>query len=70
MMRLLKNARFDHLSIDENEIYNFSLNHALSIYSLDAVCTFIPKNACSSLRFSIAIHNGFLKDINDINPSE
>jgi hypothetical protein len=67
MTRLLKNVRLDHSTVSQNEMYTFSLMHALSIYPLDAICTFIPKNACSSLRYSIAISNGFLKDINDIN---
>jgi len=65
--RLLRNARLESSSVTQNELYAFSLTHTLSIYPLDAVCTFIPKNACSSLRYSIAIANGFLGDINDIN---
>ena len=38
----------------------------LLIYSLEAVYSFIPKNACTSLRFSIAVSNGFLKEISDL----
>ena len=64
--RLLKNARLQTSKVANNELYNFSLNHTLSIYSIDGICTFIPKNACSSLRFSIAIANGFIQDLNDI----
>ena len=66
-MRILRNARLANLKITENEKYNFSLNHALEIYHLDAVCTFIPKNACSTIRYSIALANGFIKNIEDIN---
>jgi hypothetical protein len=65
--RRLKNARIEISKVTENELYNFSSRHALSIYPLDSVCTYIPKNCCSSLRFSIAIENGFVKDIDDIN---
>jgi hypothetical protein len=65
--RLLRNARLEYSTVNQNELYTFSLEHALSIYPLDAVYTFIPKNACSSLRYSIAIANGFLGDISDIN---
>ena len=61
-MRLLRNARLANLKITENEKYNFSLNHTLEIYHLDAVCTFFPKNACSTIRYSIALANGFIKN--------
>ena len=64
--RLLKNARLQHSKVSENKLYNFSSNHLLSIYPINAVCTFIPKNACSTLRFSIAIANGFIRDIKDV----
>jgi hypothetical protein len=64
--RLLKNVRQQHLKVSENKLYNFSSNHLLSIYPINAVCTFIPKNACSTLRFSIAIANGFIRDIKDV----
>ena len=65
-MRLLRNARLTNFKLNENEQYNFSLNHMLEIYDLDAICTFIPKNACSTLRYSIAIANGFIQDVADI----
>ena len=65
--RQLKNARIEISKVTENELYNFSSSHALSIYPLEAVCTYIPKNCCSTLRFSIAIANGFVKDVDDIN---
>ena len=64
--RLLMNARLEHSEVNTNKLYNWSSNYVLSIYPINAVCTFIPKNACSTLRFSIAIANGFIKDINDV----
>ena len=64
--RLLRNARLEYSTVNQNELYTFSLEHALSVYPLDAVYTFIPKNACSTLRYSIAIANGFLGNISDI----
>ena len=64
--RLLKNARLEYSAIKNNNQYVFSLKHALSIYPIDAIYTFIPKNACSSLRYSTAIANGFIGDISDI----
>ena len=65
-IRLLRNARLAHSKVSDNKLYHFSSNYALSIYPINAVCTFIPKNACSTLRFSIAIANGFIRDIKDI----
>ena len=64
--RLLKNARLKHSQVNENSLHNWSSNYALSIYPINSVYTFIPKNACSTLRFSIAIENGFIKDLKDI----
>ena len=65
--RLLKNARLKYSMVNLNELYTFSLAYTLSIYPLDAIYTFIPKNGSSTLRYSIAIANGFLDDISDIN---
>ena len=64
--RSLINARLKNLSVTQNDLYAFSLKHTLSIYPINAVCTFIPKNACSTLRYSVAVANGFLSDIADI----
>lgn len=65
-IRPLKTARLDIKNLRANEFYDLSVDHLLSIYSLDAVYSFIPKNACTSFRFSIAVSNGFLKDISDL----
>jgi hypothetical protein len=64
--RQLRNARLKHSTVYENKFYNWSSDHLLSIYPINAVYTFIPKNACSTLRFSIAIANGFIRDIKDV----
>ena len=66
MKRILKNAKLLNVPIEQNDVNTFSSSYSLSIYPLNFVCTFIPKNACSSLRYSIAIANGYIKDINDI----
>ena len=66
-MRLIRNARLQNSKLSENELYTFSLNHTLSVYSIDAVYTFIPKNACSTMRYSVALQNGYVRDIEDIN---
>ena len=65
-IRLLKNAKLENCQVNQNKMHAFSLSHALSIYPISAVYTFIPKNACSSLRYSIAVANGFLGGIEDV----
>ena len=64
--RLLKNAKTEEVPINENDRHTFSSTYSLSIYPIDAVYTFIPKNACSTLRYSIAVANGFIDDISHI----
>lgn len=39
----------------------------MQIYASKAVCTWIPKNACSTLRFAVAHANGCVRDLSDIN---
>jgi len=64
--RLLKNAKLEYCQVNQNKMHAFSSSHTLSIYPIGAVYTFIPKNACSSLRYSIAVANGFLGGIEDV----
>lgn len=47
--------------------HKFAAAHSLAIYDLNAVYTFIPKNACSTLRYSVAIRNGFIRPGDDAN---
>lgn len=65
-IRLLKNAKIQHVPLIENEHHSFSSTYSLSIYPIDAVYTFIPKNACSSLRYSVALANGFINELSQI----
>jgi len=39
----------------------FAATHALHIFHVDAIYTFIPKNACSTMRYSLALHNGYIQ---------
>ena len=58
--RQLRNTTKKTVSIDKISDNNYSKNHTLSIYSIDAIYTLIPKNACSTMRYSIALANGFI----------
>jgi Sulfotransferase family len=51
--------------LDKNEAHTAAAKFALSIYEFDAVFTFIPKNACSTMRYSVALHNGVISDASD-----
>jgi len=51
----------------QNRDHNFALQWSMMIYQTNTLCTIIPKNACSTLRFSIAKANGCVRDIKDIN---
>jgi len=44
--------------LSENRAHQFAIQHALLHFMSGAVYSFIPKNACSTLRLSLAIANG------------
>jgi hypothetical protein len=56
--RLLRYARHHLQGLSNNNAHQFASRYALSIYTADAVYSFIPKNACSTMRYSIALTNG------------
>ena len=47
-------------SLERNKAHKFALSHSMMLYSKNALYSFIPKNACSTLRLSVAIENGFV----------
>lgn len=65
-IRKLKNAKTEYVPLSENERHSFSSSFALSIYPINAICTYIPKNACSTIRYSIALANGFIDNLSDV----
>ena len=50
-----------------NGAHKLAANHALIHYCSGAVFTFIPKNACTSLRVSLALANGAIASLDDWN---
>lgn len=46
------------MALATNPQHDLAHNHSLAVYGADAVYSMIPKNACSSLRLSIAMANG------------
>ena len=67
MPRLLRYSRQSYDSLKANRRHQFAQRHALNIYATDAVYSFIPKNACSTMRTSLAIANGCIRDVSDFN---
>lgn len=49
-------------SVGRNKAHKFAMSHSMMLYSKNALYSFIPKNACSTLRLSVAIENGFVED--------
>ena len=52
--------------IEKNEEHEFARRHTLVHLKSNSICTWIPKNSCSSLRYSIAVSNGAITGIGDI----
>jgi Sulfotransferase family len=65
--RLLNHASASYSALAQNQAHQFAARHTLVHYPSGAVCTFIPKNACSSLRLSLAVANGFIAGPEDHN---
>ena len=63
--RRLRFACKNHSSLDRNAAHKFAANHALSIYGPRIVYSYIPKNGCSNLRYSIALANGCISGPKD-----
>lgn len=51
----------------QNTHHNFALGQTMRVFSSSACFSWIPKNACSTMRFSIAKANGCVSDLSDIN---
>jgi Sulfotransferase family len=65
--RVLRFARRDAVSLASNTAHQFALSQAMCIYQPGAIYSFIPKNACSTLRFSVAWANGCVATESDVN---
>ncbi|MDE0950290.1 MAG: sulfotransferase family 2 domain-containing protein [Halioglobus sp.] len=67
MPRIFRYSRKNYGKLSANNQHSFAQRHALNIYSSDSIYSFIPKNACSTMRTSLAIANGCIKDNSDFN---
>ncbi len=58
-------ATYDYLA--RNRAHQFATNFALRIYRSNSIYSFIPKNACSTMRVSLAMANGCISEPSDFN---
>jgi hypothetical protein len=56
--RLLRHTGRNLQALAQNAAHQFASQHALSIYAVDSIYSFIPKNGCSTMRYTLAMANG------------
>jgi hypothetical protein len=65
MTGLLRHARHEAVALARNEAHTFAARHALVHYASGAIYSFIPKNGCSTLRYSLAAANNCIAGPDD-----
>ena len=53
-------------NLKKNQDHDFAVKHTSIHHKSNSVCTWIPKNGCSNLRYSIAKENGAIKNTGEI----
>ena len=56
-----------HNLLKNNPKHQLAMKHALRIYRSNSIYSFIPKNACSTMRLSLALENQCIKNKEDFN---
>ena len=52
--------------VAENRPHEFAMRHAFAVYESHAIYTFVPKNASTTMRYSIARNNRFIDETTDV----
>ena len=65
--RFFRYSSMSYMPLQQNGKHQFAASQALRIYRSNAIYSFIPKNACSTLRLSIAYANGCIDNTNKFN---
>lgn len=60
-MKFFKNSSTELCALELNGKHRFSMNYSMMLYKKNTLYSFIPKNACSTLRLSAAIENGCIE---------
>lgn len=64
-MNTFKYSAADFSKLSANKAHQFAMVHSMMLYEANALYSFIPKNACSTLRFSVAKANGCVSAIEE-----
>lgn len=67
MVRFLRYSAANYEALEKNDKHSFAQKHSLNIYQSNSIYSFIPKNACSTMRTSIAYANGCIDNPQDFN---
>jgi hypothetical protein len=67
MRRRFRYSSNTNAALAANPKHALALRHTLKIFEPNAAYTFIPKNACSTMRFSLAVANGCIDGPDEIN---
>ncbi|MEO1621283.1 MAG: sulfotransferase family 2 domain-containing protein [Cyanobacteria bacterium J06632_3] len=65
MSRTFRYSSCSNKSLSKNNLHCFAQKYSLRLYRSNSVYSFIPKNACSTLRLSLALYNGCIDNKND-----
>ena len=65
--RFLRYTSQNYDLLSRNSSHQFAARQALKIFRSNTIYTFIPKNACSTMRVSLAIANMCIRDVTDFN---
>lgn len=65
MRRVLRHGSSSLGSLAKNSDHAFAVSNAMMVYSSNSLYTMIPKNACTTFRLSIGLHNGAIKSPED-----
>lgn len=64
---MFKHTKGNAQNIQHNQLHQLAIRHAMLHFDSGAIYTFIPKNACSTMRLSLAISNGMISDVKNGN---
>ena len=64
--RLMRHTPGTVVPLQQNHPHKFALDYAVSLYARNAIFTFIPKNGCTSLRYSAALDNQVISDLTQL----
>lgn len=56
---------FGDSDLNKNPEFIFALQHTIILYKKNILYTYIPKNACSTMRYTIAVDNNFISPNKD-----